>query len=193
MALKTAQETSSWRIWGRKTLFNWDSYWRNYFLRSVIFLYNSLYTQAVAYTMYFELGEPVVYAGFRCNFQRNGGGHSSQVPSMGRTKNIFLQQYWEHCWKELIPIGDCHMWHCWCLKQVNAKFVPSIYFAVEIQLFKFSDYITYAGQKLPITKNFKGLMVSSLNSDHPFQGCCVSAQNTWLQQCISLLKCLKCH
>ena len=30
------------------------------FLRSVIFLYNSLYTQAVAYTTYFELEEPAV-------------------------------------------------------------------------------------------------------------------------------------
>ena len=29
-------------------------------LRSVIFPYNSLYTQAVAYTTYFELREPVV-------------------------------------------------------------------------------------------------------------------------------------
>ena len=29
------------------------------FLGSVIFSYNSLYTQAVAYTTYFELGEPV--------------------------------------------------------------------------------------------------------------------------------------
>ena len=30
------------------------------FLRSVIFPYNSLYTQAVAYTTYFELGAPVL-------------------------------------------------------------------------------------------------------------------------------------
>ena len=30
-----------------------------FFLGSVIFPYNSLYTQAVAYTTYFELGEPV--------------------------------------------------------------------------------------------------------------------------------------
>ena len=30
------------------------------FLRSVIFPYNSLYTQSVAYTTYFQLGEPVV-------------------------------------------------------------------------------------------------------------------------------------
>ena len=29
------------------------------FLRSVIFPYNSLYTQAVTFTTYFELGEPV--------------------------------------------------------------------------------------------------------------------------------------
>ena len=32
----------------------------HFFLRSAIFPYNSLYTQAVAYTAYFELGEPVV-------------------------------------------------------------------------------------------------------------------------------------
>ena len=30
-----------------------------FFLRSAIFQYNSLYTQAVAYTTYFELGEPL--------------------------------------------------------------------------------------------------------------------------------------
>ena len=40
-------------LWGRKTLFT------QLFLRSVIFPYNSLYTQVVAYTTYFELGEPV--------------------------------------------------------------------------------------------------------------------------------------
>ena len=32
-----------------------------FFLRSAIFPYNSLYTQAVAYTTYFELGEPVIF------------------------------------------------------------------------------------------------------------------------------------
>ena len=36
------------------------SYLHNFFLRSVIFPYNSLYTQAVAYITYFELGQPVV-------------------------------------------------------------------------------------------------------------------------------------
>ena len=42
-------------------------------LRLAIFPYNSLYTQAVAYTTYFELGEPVSYPElalfihFRCN------------------------------------------------------------------------------------------------------------------------------
>ena len=41
-----------------KLYFKWDSY-LHIFLRSAIFPYNSLYTQAVAYTTYFELGEPV--------------------------------------------------------------------------------------------------------------------------------------
>ena len=44
--------------------FIWDIYLHNFFLRSVIFPYNSLYTQAVAYTTYFELGELV----FQCEF-----------------------------------------------------------------------------------------------------------------------------
>ena len=35
-------------------------------LGSVIFPYNSLYTQAVAYTTYFELGEPVIKATCTC-------------------------------------------------------------------------------------------------------------------------------
>ena len=57
MALKSAQETRSWHIWGRKTLFQMR--FTQFFLRSAIFPYNSLYTQAFAYTTYFELGEPV--------------------------------------------------------------------------------------------------------------------------------------
>ena len=40
-----------------KLYFKWDT---QFFLQSVIFPYNSLYTQAVAYTTYFQLGEPMV-------------------------------------------------------------------------------------------------------------------------------------
>ena len=59
MALKSAQETSLQNIWGRKTLFQMRQLFTQFFLRSVISPYNDLYTQTVAYTMYFELGEPV--------------------------------------------------------------------------------------------------------------------------------------
>ena len=52
MALKSAQETISRYIRGRKILFQMR-------LRSVIFPHNSLYAQAVAYTTYFGLGERV--------------------------------------------------------------------------------------------------------------------------------------
>ena len=45
-----------------KLYFKWDSDLHNFFLRSAIFPYNSLYTQAFTYTTYFELGEPVVNA-----------------------------------------------------------------------------------------------------------------------------------
>ena len=42
-----------------KLYFKLDSYLHmQSFLRSVIFPYNSLYTQAVTYTTYFELGKP---------------------------------------------------------------------------------------------------------------------------------------
>ena len=44
-----------------KRYFKWDSYLHIFFLQLVIFPYNSLYTQAVAYTTYFELGYPVVF------------------------------------------------------------------------------------------------------------------------------------
>ena len=36
-----------------------EALFTQFFIRSVIFPYNSLYTQAVAYTAYFELGETV--------------------------------------------------------------------------------------------------------------------------------------
>ena len=39
-------------------------------LQSAIFPYNSLYTQAVVYTTYFELGEPVFNSAFAVSFQR---------------------------------------------------------------------------------------------------------------------------
>ena len=60
MALKSAQERQVRdTIEVGKLYFKWDSYLHNFFVRSAIFPYNSLYTQAVAYTTYFELGEPV--------------------------------------------------------------------------------------------------------------------------------------
>ena len=49
-------------------------YLGNIFLRSVIFPYNSLYTQAVAYTTYFELGEPVVRRAKREKMAAQGSG-----------------------------------------------------------------------------------------------------------------------
>ena len=60
MALKSAQDTSPRRICGGKTLFQMRKLFTHFSLQTVIFPYNSLYTQAVAYTTYFELGEPVV-------------------------------------------------------------------------------------------------------------------------------------
>ena len=62
MASKSAQETSLQYIRGRKTLFQIVIY--TIFFTIGDFPYNSLYTQAVAYTTYFELGEPVTRLAF---------------------------------------------------------------------------------------------------------------------------------
>ena len=72
MALKLAQETSSRHISGRKTLFHTTQLFAQFLLRSVIFSYNSLYTQTVAYTTYFEVGEPVIQVSFLCELEQRG-------------------------------------------------------------------------------------------------------------------------
>lgn len=110
-----------------------------------------------------------VYAGFSWNFHRNGGTFKP-VPSMERTIKFFFgtTQYSEHCWKEWI--GDFYCDTVDVSNKWNARVVPSIYFELEIQL-------------------FKGLMISSLNSDHPFHSCCVCTRyftSTFLLSALSV-------
>ena len=56
----TRNKFSLRHVRGRKILVQMRKLFTHFSLQTVIFPYNSLYTQAVAYTTYFELGEPVV-------------------------------------------------------------------------------------------------------------------------------------
>lgn len=98
------------------------------------------------------------------------GGHSSQYHPWRGIYNFFFgtTQYSEHCWKEWI--GDFYCDTVDVSNKWNARVVPSIYFELEIQL-------------------FKGLMISSLNSDHPFHSCCVCTRyftSTFLLSALSV-------
>ena len=72
-----------------------------FFLRSVIFPYNSLYTQTVAYTTYFQLGEPVISSDNLCLF--------SFVQKEKSSKLVSFQVLMAHIWrKRHLEIPDNH-------------------------------------------------------------------------------------